>query len=76
MTLERRGGLVVDVVGQSQDGIWQEDSFLVSGIDGHQISELAALFGQLAYFELTKDEMRVCDSATGQIVEPVPLRKR
>ena len=75
-TLERRGGLVVDVVGQSQDGIWQEDSFLVSGIDGHQISELAALFGQLAYFELTKDEMRVCDSATGQIVEPVPLRKR
>ena len=74
--LGRRGGLVVDVVGQSQDGIWQEDSFLVSGIDGHQISELAALFGQLAYFELTKDEMRVCDSATGQIVEPVPLRKR
>jgi len=32
---ERRGGSELDVVGQPQDGIWQEDGFPVPEIDGH-----------------------------------------
>lgn len=44
-----------EVVGQSPDKLWNQDSFAVGGINKEEALELAKMFGQRAVFELTQD---------------------
>ncbi|MFN6065948.1 MAG: DUF3293 domain-containing protein, partial [Pseudanabaena sp.] len=48
-----------EVVGQSPDGKWKQDSFAVGGISKEEARELAEMFGQRAVFEITQDYIRV-----------------
>jgi len=72
-SLERRGATVTEVVGHSVDREWSEESFLIEGLKAAQVAELGVLFGQVAYFELDEDHMKVCDSTT---MEPVRSAQR
>ena len=51
-----------NVIGTSADGIWQEDSFAVSGLNRIQVCELARSYHQRGIFELTDSELMVIDS--------------
>lgn len=75
-SLEQRGATVTEVVGHSADRGWKEESFLIEGLQAAQVAELAVLFGQVAYFELDEDHIRVCDSATMEPVKSVQRWKR
>ena len=48
-----------EVVGQSPDERWNQDSFAVGGINKEEACKLAKMFGQRAVFELTQDYIRV-----------------
>lgn len=54
--LERRSNKIVEVIGKSQCGNWQEESFLVSGVPESSILGLAMQFGERAVFKLTEEE--------------------
>jgi predicted transcriptional regulator len=48
-----------EVIGQSPDGKWKQDSFAIGGIDEDEARKLAKMFGQRAFFELTQEYIRV-----------------
>ena len=48
-----------EVIGQSPDGQWKQDSFAVGGISKEEACQLARKFDQRAIFELTQDYIRV-----------------
>jgi hypothetical protein len=73
-SLVRRGASIIPVVGFSTDREWSEESFLVEGLQAGQVAELAALFGQVAFFELNRASVKVCDSQTMDVVRTVDRR--
>ncbi|WP_103670257.1 DUF3293 domain-containing protein [Pseudanabaena sp. BC1403] len=54
-----------EVIGQSPDGVWKQDSFAVGGISKEEARELAKMFGQRAVFELTQDYICVIPTDRG-----------
>lgn len=70
----RRGGKAVDVVGRSPNRSWSEPSFLVTGLTRSQVCDLAAVFGQLAIFELSAERLHVVDVSNGKTVKSVARR--
>lgn len=66
--LLRAGSSPVRVLGASPDGTWQEESYLVAGLDEIVATQLAALFGQAAYFELDASRQIVRSARTGAIL--------
>ena len=57
---------VLPAVGESTDGSWREEGFLVAGIGRDAVLALGRRFGQHAVYELTDDELLVvtCDDGT------------
>lgn len=71
--LTRHGHRPTAVRGASPDGKWQEESLLVSGLRRERAAEIGEMFGQVAIFELTVDELRVIRCADGAMMR---VRKR
>ncbi|WP_055076404.1 DUF3293 domain-containing protein [Pseudanabaena sp. 'Roaring Creek'] len=65
--LEYRKLNFVEVVGQSPDGKWSENSFAIEGMTRLEACKLAKDFSQRAVFELESDTVRVI-SITGKIM--------
>ncbi len=63
-----------EVVGQSPDKQWKQDSFAVGGISINEARDLAEMFGQRAIFELTQEYIRVIptDAEDKRIFENLP----
>lgn len=70
-SIVRHGGKAVEVVGSSPDRTWQEQSFLVTGLPRATVVDLANVYGQVAFFELTADRLHVVDSTTGKSAKSV-----
>ncbi len=54
--LARKTDRIVEVIGSSRCGNWQENSFLVSDVEYSEILDLARRYGQRAVFKLTHDQ--------------------
>lgn len=70
--LVREGAHPVAVVGQSPDGSWLEESFLVGGLSRARAVAIGIRFEQLAIFELNQEQVLVIDCATGNPRLAVP----
>ena len=72
--LTRRGLHVSPVMGASPDGLWEEESFLITNSGMGYARELAEKFDQRAIFELDSDELRVIRCDDGECVRSVQRR--
>ena len=54
-----------EVVGQSPDKKWKQESFAIGGINKEEARKLAEMFGQRAVFELTQDYICVIPTDRG-----------
>jgi Protein of unknown function (DUF3293) len=70
--LLRHGTAPKMVIGESPDGRWREESYLVGGLARARAAEIGALFGQRAVFELTADVLHVIRCSDESIVRSVP----
>jgi hypothetical protein len=63
--LERAGVSFWPALGGSRDGSWSEPGVAVAGFDRARACALGERYGQLAVFELTKNDVHVvrCDNA-------------
>lgn len=62
----------LDVLGSSADGTWREPSLAVTGLERPVACELGHRFGQVAIFELTRDELRVVRCPDGAVMRSRP----
>jgi hypothetical protein len=71
-TLHRHHLTTFPVVGQSENGDWQEDSFLVCGMKRQLAADIAMAFGQTALFEIDSEHVHVIRSDDAQIARTRP----
>jgi hypothetical protein len=70
--LVRHGGSPRMVIGESPDGRWREESYLVTGLTRVRAAEIAGLFGQRGIFELDERVLRVVRSSDASEMVEVP----
>jgi hypothetical protein len=70
--LRDRGIRTVPVTRASSDGIWSEPSLLFTGQDRAFAAELGHRYGQLAVFELDRDQVRIIESKSGVVLGEAP----
>ena len=73
--LERSGCRPRIVIGESPDGRWREESYLISGLTRHEMAAIAKKFGQSSVFELDDEHLRVIRVDTGAVVAEGPRRR-
>lgn len=70
--LVRHGTKPAMVIGESPDGRWREESYLVSGLDRAVALAIGSLFGQVAIFEITNEALIVLRCSDGEAMRTVP----